>query len=69
MTIHSLRLIVGVVNPPTKQMDKARTINATEIGLGIPAFSKASLLVPMSNKLIKEVAMFSAVSRVPGTFV
>ena len=59
-TIHSLRLMMGVVKPPTKEMDKARTTNIMLMGIGIPALNKASLLMPMSNKLVKLVAILFA---------
>ena len=59
-TIHSLRLMIGVVNPPTKEMDKARTINMKLTGMGIPALNKDSLLMPMSNKSFKLLAILFA---------
>jgi hypothetical protein len=37
--------MVGIVEPPTEQMVNARRINIIEMGNGIPAFMKASLLM------------------------
>src|SRR6188768_2757242 len=59
-TIHSFRLMLGVVKPPTKEMDNARTTNIMLTGIGIPALNNASLLMPMSNKLVKLVAILFA---------
>ena len=64
--IHSLRFIIGDVKPPTKQIDNARKTNMNEIGLGNPATNKASLLIPISNKVVKDKVMFAAAAFVAG---
>src|SRR6185295_17774052 len=66
MTIHSLRLIMGVVKPPTKEMANASTTSMILIGMGMPAFRKASRWIPISNKSVNAEAISPAGPLVSG---